>query len=50
MNEELRLGKAPSDQELQDDIQKAANSAQNSLKKDIEGLENSKMAGKCFKV
>lgn len=47
MNEELRLGQNPSDEELQGDLQRAANSAQNSLKKDIEGLENSKMAGKC---
>jgi hypothetical protein len=47
LSDELCNGSCPSDEELQGDIQRAANSAQNSLKKDIEGLENSKMAGKC---
>lgn len=47
LNGELEAGKTPSDDYLQKSMQKAVNSAQNSVKKDIEGLENSKLAGKC---
>ena len=47
LNEELKQGQAPSDQDLLNDIKKAANSAQNSIKKNIDGLEKSKLASKC---
>jgi len=46
LNEDLKCGNAPRDQELIKDIQKMSNSAQNKLRKDIESLENSKAAGK----
>tara|TARA_R110000787_G_scaffold21504_1_gene63542 strand:+ start:12761 stop:14092 length:1332 start_codon:yes stop_codon:yes gene_type:complete len=46
LNQELKMGD-PGCEGLNGDITRAVNSATNGLKKDIDSLENSKMAGKC---